>query len=117
MGHATSSHATRTNIMCMDITGTKACNRYMKTTFSQLYKIRSDMMEKPIHQCGGQGNLDDQKQNVSGSMSISLMLMNPQLSVLSVEMEDINIGHAQMLHHDLRISYSKCFMLFFIFPF
>ena len=38
------------NNMCMNITGTKACNRYMNITFSQLYKIRSDMVEKPIHQ-------------------------------------------------------------------
>ena len=33
------------NNMCMNITETKACNRYMNTTFSQLYKIRLDMME------------------------------------------------------------------------
>ena len=47
--------------MCMTITGTKACNRYMIIPFSQLYKIRSDMMDKPIHQHWGQDNLDDKK--------------------------------------------------------
>ena len=53
----------------MTITGTKAYNRYMDTRFFQLYKIRSDMMEKQIHQHWGQGNLDDPKQNVSGSVA------------------------------------------------
>ena len=70
---------------------------YMNITFSQFYKIRSDMMEIPIHQCWGQDNLDDQKQNITGSIAISLTQTNLQLSVLSVEKQDIIIGHAQML--------------------
>ena len=65
--------------MCMTIAGTKACNRYIDRTFSQLYKFRSDMMEKQIHQHWGQGNLDDPKQNISSGIAISSILMNPQL--------------------------------------
>ena len=60
----------------------------------QLYKIRSDMMEKQIHQHWGQGNLDNPKQNVSRSLPISSILMNPQLSALSVERLDIIEAHA-----------------------
>ena len=82
--------------------------------FFQLYKIRSDMMEKQIHQHWGQGNLDDPEQNISGSIAISLILMNLQLSALSVERLDIIGGLAQMLWHDLSLSYCKCFLLFFI---
>ena len=41
------------NNMCMIITGTKAWNRYMNIAFSLLFKIRSDMMDKPIPNVGG----------------------------------------------------------------
>ena len=93
---------------------TKEWNRYMDTTFSQLYKIRSDMMETHIHQHWGHGNLDDPKQNNNTSIAISSIMMSPQLSALSVEREDVIEGHAQMLWHDLSLSYCKCFLLFFI---
>ena len=82
------------NNMCITITGTKACNRNMDTTFFWLYKIRSDMMEKQICQHWGQVNLDNPEQNISGSKAISLILMNTQLSALSVERLDIIEGHA-----------------------
>ena len=67
------------------------------------------MMHKPIHQHWGQDNLDDQKQNDSGNVAISLIQMNLQLSALSVEMWDIIIGHAPMLHHDRSLSYKFMF--------
>ena len=60
--------------MWMNITGTKEYNRYMNTTFSQLYKIRPDVMEKPIHQCWGQGNLDNQKTKCLWKCSLFLNL-------------------------------------------
>ena len=73
------------------------------------------MMEKPIHQCWGQDNLDDQKQNVSRSVAISLTQINLQLSLLSVEKQDIIIGHAQMLCHDVTLPYKYmfCFTLMY----
>ena len=54
-------------------------------------------MAKPIHQHWEHGNQDDPKLNESEIIAISLILMNPQSSALSVEREDITKGHAQML--------------------
>ena len=73
------------------------------------------MMEKPIHQCWGQDNLDDQKQNVSRSVTISLTQINLELSVLSGEKQDIIIGHSQMLCHDVTLTYKYmfCFTLIY----
>ena len=101
------------NNMSMNISGTKSCNRYMNIAFSQLYKIRSDMMDKPIHQHWGQDNLDNQKQNDSRNVVISLTQRNLQLSVLSVEKQDIIVGHAPMLHHDVSLSHKYMFSLTF----
>ena len=42
--------------------------------------------------------------------------MNPQLSALSVEREDIIKGHAQMLWHDPSLSYCRCFVVPHCFP-
>ena len=58
------------------------------------------MMDKPIDQFGGQDNLDDQKQNDSRNVAISLIQMNLRLSVLYVEKQDIIIGHVPMWCHD-----------------
>ena len=76
-----------------------------KYNIFQLYKIRYDMMEKPIHQCWGQDNLDNQNQNISESIAISSTLTNPQLSVLSVERQDIIVGHTQMSCQDQSLTY------------
>ena len=54
-------------------------------------------MAKPIHQCWEYGSQDDPKVNKSAIIAIFSILMNPQLSALSVEKEDIIKGHAQML--------------------
>ena len=54
------------------------------------------------------------KQNISRSIAISSVLTNPQFSALSVERLDIIEGHAQMLCHDLHLSYCKGFLLFFV---
>ena len=62
-----------------------------------MQQIRSDMMEKPIHQHWGCSNLDYPKLNKSAIIAGFLILMNSQLSALSVEREDIIKGHAQML--------------------
>ena len=71
-------------------------------------------MEKQIHQHWGHDNLDDQKQNESAIIAIFLILMNPQLSALSVEREDIIEGHAQILWHDPSLPYCRWVLLFFI---
>ena len=54
-------------------------------------------MVKPIHQHWEYSSQDDPKQNESTIVANFLILMNPQLSALSVEKEDIIEGHAQML--------------------
>ena len=62
------------------------------------------MLEKQIHQHWGCSNLDDPKQNEYAIIAVFLILMNPQLSALSVEGEDMIKGHAQMLWHNPSLS-------------
>ena len=45
------------------------------------------------------------------------ILMNPQLSALSVEREDIIKRHAQMMWHDPSLSYCRCFCCSSLFSF
>ena len=74
------------------------------------------MMEKQINQHWGHGNLDDPKQNESTIIAVFSILMNPQLSALSVEREDIIKGHVQMLWHDPSLSYCRCVVVPHCFP-
>ena len=54
-------------------------------------------MVKPIHQHWEYSTQDNPKLDKSKIVAIFSILMNPQLSALSVEREDIIKGHAQIL--------------------
>ena len=88
----------------MNITGTKACNRYEYNIFPVVQdQIRYDGETYPPTL--GSRQPGQPKQDISGSIAISSTLTNPHLSVLSVKRQYIVIGHAQMLCHDLSLSY------------
>ena len=87
----------------------------MDTTFSQLYKIRSGKIVKQIHQHWGHSNPDNPKQNKSTIIAVFSILMNPQLSALSVEREDIIKEHAQMLWHAHIVNFLLFFIVFLLF--
>ena len=90
-----------------DYYGSKSMQQIYGYNIFPVVKIRSGMMEKPIHQHWGCGNLDDPKVNESAIIVNFLILINPQLHALSVERGDIIKGCAQMLWHDPRLSYCR----------
>ena len=68
----------------------------MKHVFWHL-ELVVEIKMKPIHQHWEHSSQDDPKLVESTIIAVFLILMNPQLSAVSVEREDIIEGHAQML--------------------